>query len=261
MNQSTRFGRRFAVLGGTVLGGLLLLGGPAAAAPGDAPDPATARQAATAPAATELFASFFVNLDARTAGKGIAARPAAAALAAKQPAVVGDPVRVHTLNPAFVAGTSASPVADSGLALQVRSASGQQAVALLSAQGSSWQVDTVRGGLDEVVYARQAAGGTAFQEPQINAWYALRGDRVLPLNDAARTAVGTGTTVAGYQKLVKARYGDKLAGSSYQRDGKYGGYGAPAARSGFDYPLLVGGLLAVAALAWVLIRPRRSVRD
>ncbi|MDH6579092.1 hypothetical protein [Kitasatospora sp. MAP5-34] len=45
----------------------------------------------------------------------------------------------------------------------------------------------------------------------MNAWYVLRGGRVLPLDDEARRSVGAGgVSLAAYQKLVHQRYGDKL---------------------------------------------------
>src|SRR5205085_7911441 len=72
--------------------------------------------------------------------------------------------------------------------------------------------------------------GTVFHEPQIDAWYVQRGERIGPLDAHARKAVGAhGTTVAAYRERVMKAYGDKLPGSAYDKRGEAGGYGPGAA--------------------------------
>ncbi|WP_051789343.1 hypothetical protein [Streptomyces sp. NRRL S-1022] len=71
-----------------------------------------------------------------------------------------------------------------------------------------------------------------FREPQINAWYVLRGNRVLPLNSEARTAVGAhGTSLKGYQHRVHEAYAARLAGSAYDEQGYADGFGHDAAEA------------------------------
>ncbi|TCO57347.1 hypothetical protein [Actinocrispum wychmicini] len=122
------------------------------------------------------------------------------------------------------------------------------------------QVANIASGDDESRYAKAAGpGATVFREPQVNAWYALRDNKVLPLNESARTAVGTGVNVTQYQRIVHAKYADKLPGSDYAKSGAAGGY-APR-DSDTDSPgwLIGGGMLATVLIAgWVMTR-RRSL--
>ncbi|NUR31448.1 MAG: hypothetical protein HOV83_37345 [Catenulispora sp.] len=55
-----------------------------------------------------------------------------------------------------------------------------------------------------------------------------------PLNDSARASVGNGASLAEYHKLVRSRYADKLPGSSYDRDGRAGGFQAQAPSAGTE---------------------------
>lgn len=78
-----------------------------------------------------------------------------------------------------------------------------------------WQVVNIATGDDEARYtaagARKLPGGTVFREPQIDAWYVQKGNRVLPLDRDAVGAVGAdGTTLAAYRTRVRAAYADKL---------------------------------------------------
>ncbi|MEV4315800.1 hypothetical protein [Actinocrispum sp. NPDC049592] len=124
------------------------------------------------------------------------------------------------------------------------------------------QVANIASGDDESRYAKAAGpGATIFREPQVNAWYALRGDSVVPLNASARGTVGTGVSVSAYQRLVHAKYADKQPGSQYAKDGAAGGYApepAPA-RSSLGWPI-GGGLLAVVVIAGLVMTRRRSLR-
>ncbi len=202
---------------------------PAAVAPGDL---AAARSGVQSPAVLDRVGHFFARdglPPARTAQLGAADEAAAAAKAA--PRLQGATVPVYTLDPGFVAGAKGAPVARAEFAATaVVAADGRTASVWTVAQGGAWRVVDIASGSDETDYATRGAGtggGTVFREPQVNAWYVLRGGRVLPLDAEARSSVGAGgTTLASYQRLVHQRYGDKLPGSAYDRAGLGGGFSA-----------------------------------
>ncbi|OIK07707.1 hypothetical protein [Streptomyces monashensis] len=188
-------------------------------APFTAADTARAREAASAPATLLTLARFF-------------ARDGAIAPNAARPHLVGPSVTVSFLDPGFVAGRPGAPVADRQfVASKAVSSDGQVASVWTARTAKGWKVVDIATGGDETDYAGKAHGlGTVFQEPQIDAWYVVRDGRVLPLDPDARRAVGNGgMTLAAYQHLVHAEYGDKLPGSAYDRAGKGGGYGGTAA--------------------------------
>ncbi|MFE6685356.1 hypothetical protein ACFVFQ_02655 [Streptomyces sp. NPDC057743] len=256
-----------------------LAAAPAPPAPAKA-SVSAARDAAAAPATQDTLARFF----AAAPGK----KGAAAAVAADTaPHVEGATVPVYELSPDFVRGKAEAPVARlEFMATKAVAADGRKASVWTAHQGSSWKVVNIATGDDETRYAAAGAaqgGGTVFHEPQIDAWYVQRGDRVEPLDDAARKAVGPhGTTVAAYQKRVATAYGDKLPGSAYDKRGEAGGFGpagAPAATdpgraphpvaadaaSAGAFPVtaassVAGGaaLLALGLSATVAVRRRRS---
>ncbi|MFJ3923574.1 hypothetical protein [Streptomyces sp. NPDC090022] len=211
---------------------LLGLAPQAGAAPVPQPRTATAetreaaRQAATAPATLETLAKFF-------------AREGQVTLAAAQPRIEGEPLPVHYLSPDFVAGRADAPVARlEFLASRAVSADGRQAALWTARTGSGWQVVNIASGDDEFRYAALGAaalpGGTVFREPQTDAWYVARENRVLPLDEDAVTAVGAGgTTLDAYRARVTKAYGGKLPGSAYAKSGAAGGY-APAQEQGQD---------------------------
>ncbi|MGA4842673.1 hypothetical protein [Streptomyces sp. G45] len=219
-----------ATLTGSAAALLLGLGAPlASAGTGPAAPPApsqatrdAAHDAAASPKTLDTLSRFFAR-DGKIAKK------------AAEPRVTGAAVPVYYLSPDFVAGTKGAPVARlEFLASGAVSADGQKASLWTAKQSGSWQVVNIATGDDETRYARAGAaklpGGTVFHEPQINAWYVQKGERVLPLDQDAVRAVGAdGTTVAAYQKRVHAAYGDKLPGSAYAKSGKAGGYGTEAA--------------------------------
>ncbi|WP_409484930.1 hypothetical protein [Arsenicicoccus dermatophilus] len=212
------------------LAGAVALGQGAAAhaaevspAPLPAPERSAAEAAAASPAALDLARQVAARSD-RT--QGIA--PTATATPSL---VAGAATEVNVLSRDFVA-RGAGPVARLGYVSNTVQV-GDQTVSVWSVKaqdGSGWKAINAAAGDLEAQLARQAAGGTLFREPQINAWYAVRGDRVVPLNDEARKAVGpAGTTVAAYQRIVHGKYADKQAGSAYDRAGMAGGFGRPAA--------------------------------
>ncbi|GAA2935999.1 hypothetical protein GCM10020221_34720 [Streptomyces thioluteus] len=199
---------------------------PAVPAPPAAAEVTAAHDAATSAATRDTLSRFFAA-DGR--------KPAVATKAA--PRIEGATVPVYELSPEFVAGKAKAPVASFDyLASKAVSADGRKASVWTAATGGSWKVVNIASGDDETRYAaegeKKLAGGTAFREPQINAWYVQRGDRVLPLNADAERAVGrNGTTLDAYRERVHKAYGDKLPGSAYAKKGAAGGYdeGAKAA--------------------------------
>ncbi|MEV0530170.1 hypothetical protein [Kitasatospora sp. NPDC050463] len=199
-------------------------------APVAAADLAQARGAVQDPAVLERLGHFFARQGVPpTQQLTIGAAEEARAASAAAPRLAGDTVPVYTLDADFVAGSPGAPVAKAEYtASKAVSADGQVASVWTVNQGGSWRVVNIASGGDESDYAARAAGGgggTAFREPQLNAWYVLRDGRVLPLDDEARRSVGeAGVSLAAYQRLVHQRYGDKLPGSAYDRAGKGGGY-------------------------------------
>ncbi|WP_083937009.1 hypothetical protein [Longispora albida] len=230
--------RRMLFAGAGAVLAALLTASPASAAPG-----------VSAPGQADLDA-------ARQAA--VAAMPRASQfLAADSATVAGDPVAVFTLNPEFVTSPKA-PVATLEYVATTVTGGGRSAAVWTVKKDGAWTVVNIASGGDEQGYASAAgAGGVVFHEPQVNAWYVLRGETVSPLNADARAAVGEGKSVAAYQKLVSARYGDKLPGSAYHRSGKAGGYGEEAGGSGWAPALW---LLGCAALALVVFAPRLRTR-
>lgn len=180
-----------------------------------------AQRAATAPATLTTLARFFASSGTH---------PPTAAASGPAPRIKGQTVPVYTLSPDFVAARSGAPVARLDfLASTAVAADGRKASVWTAPQGSSWQVVNIATGDDETRYASRGAeklpGGTVFREPQINAWYVMKGTRILPLDAEAVRAVGAdGTTLAAYQHRVHQAYGDKLPGSAYAKKGEAGGY-------------------------------------
>ncbi|MEV6522901.1 hypothetical protein AB0M43_13215 [Longispora sp. NPDC051575] len=247
---------------------VLLLASPASAAPGvpgpSAAELATARSAATQGDAPTRIARFFVQLDEHAAGRSVSLDGGAAdrAAAGKAPTLTGAAEAVYSLNPAFVAGDRSAPVALFAYAtVEARSTSGQRAsVWIAQPAGTAWEAVNISSTVDEVSYPRQASGDLVFTEPQVNAWYKVHNGRVVPLNDMARSVVGTtSVTVAGYQDVVRARYGDKLPGSDYVNQGKLGGFGvaAPETTDNSAAYAGIGVLTASTVVGAVLIVSRR----
>ncbi|MFF2074490.1 hypothetical protein ACFVXG_06990 [Kitasatospora sp. NPDC058162] len=214
--------------------------GPAPGAPEAVPaaDLAGARSAVQDPSVLDKVGHFFARKGVPpTQQLTIGAAEEAKAAGDAAPRLAGDTVPVYTLDAGFVAGTPGAPVAKAEFtASKVVAADGQTASVWTVRQGDAWRVVNIASGGDESDYAAKAVGsggGTAFREPQVNAWYVLRDGRVLPLDDEARRSVGAGgVSLAAYQQLVHQRYGDKLPGSAYDREGKGGGYPLETAAGG-----------------------------
>ncbi|MEU4212009.1 hypothetical protein AB0F13_18715 [Streptomyces sp. NPDC026206] len=190
---------------------------PATPTPPPAAGVAAAHDAATAPETLTTLSRFF-------------ARDGAVAKADARPRIEGATVPVYTLAPEFVAGDEGAPIAALDfLASAAVSADGQKASVWTARAGDDWKVVNIATGDDETRYAsegaRRLSGGTVFREPQINAWYVQRGDRVLPLDEDALRAIGEkGATVDAYRTRVHKAYGDKLPGSAYAKKGAAGGF-------------------------------------
>ncbi|MEU1823948.1 hypothetical protein ABZ502_16165 [Streptomyces abikoensis] len=203
---------------------------PAVPAPPPAAGVAEAHDAAAAPGTLATLSRFFARDG--TAPDGAPAKTEKLAKADARPRIDGATVPVYTLDPEFVAGKEGAPIARLDfLASTAVSADGQKASVWTARTGNTWSVVNIATGDDETRYAaagaRKLSGGTVFREPQINAWYVQRGDRVLPLDEDAVRAVGEqGTTVGAYRDRVRKAYGAKLPGSAYDRKGVAGGYDA-----------------------------------
>lgn len=246
----------------TLLAGSALVlgfGGTASASEPSNNDVAAAKQALASADTTAKLSSFFGQLDRRS---GVAR-----ADAAQEPRVTGEPLRVYSLDPAFVAGTpDAKPAAFAYFAVRTQASTGRQATVWLTPEASGWAATNFTTGTEELTYPAQAHGDVVFTEPQVNAWYRIRDGRVLPLNDPARSRVGDGLALPAYQQLVHRLYGDKLPGSAYRAQGKLGGYDlaatppAPAPGPG-SWPFVAGGaLLALGLIGWATGKATRARR-
>ncbi|MED7949102.1 hypothetical protein ACFVYP_20310 [Kitasatospora sp. NPDC058201] len=186
-----------------------------------------------------------------------------------------DPLAVNEITPGFAAGT-APPLPTEAIRLSHLVSSlnatvnDRTATVLLApTEGGGWHLAGVRDGDSDATYAGKAGLGTlVFTEPQIRGWYQLKLTTVEPLNDQAREGLDgqSAVSLADYQKLLKARYADKLPGSEYDTRGLSSGYGTTdrAADPSSRTPLLAGGSIAALALvggAVVLGRIRRRNRD
>ncbi|MFF0555213.1 hypothetical protein [Streptomyces sp. NPDC004266] len=230
---------------------LVLLGVLPAAAE-ELPSAPTPEQAASAPRTLDTLSRFF-------------ARDGALARTAAVPRVEGASVPVRFLSPDFVAGKPGAPVARVEFrASRAVASDGRKASLWTVERAGGWQVVNIATGDDEIRYAEMGRGGLVFREPQIDAWYVLKGAKVLPLDEDAVRAVGrNGTSLAGYRERVARAYGDKLPGSAYARKGAAGGYDAPAPAPG-PSPIVAaagaGAGLVLALTAAVTLRRRRAPR-
>ncbi|MFD5468187.1 hypothetical protein ACFWIQ_36065 [Kitasatospora sp. NPDC127059] len=258
---------------------LLALAGPAHAAPAKDPVPADipdyqaaldlVRSADVHDAVCRFLSVPLPQGDAAGAAQRI---PDNAAPCEGMPAfTVKDPLALNEITPGFVAGT-ALPIPTEAIRLShLVSAlnapvNGRNATVLLApTEGGGWHLAGVRDGDGDAVYAGKATvGSLVFTEPQIRGWYQLTVSTVKPLNDQARQGLNgqDSASLSAYQKLVKARYADKLPGSEYAAAGMSSGYGAartmePASSS---TPMLVGGSTAALALAGGVLALRRRRR-
>ncbi|WP_051385624.1 hypothetical protein [Actinokineospora inagensis] len=191
----------------------------------------------------------------------------AAGFASTGPAQVGgSSVPVYELTGDFVAGKSTKVGRLAYVAVPAACAGGAKASVWTVRDGAGhWSVANIAAGDLEFRHAAEVgAGAVLLQEPQTNSWYALTGNSVRSL------ATGRTVTVAQYQRDVAARYGDKLPGSAYDRQGVAGGFATPGT-GGVDpsgtgatgvpgtawpvFGILVVGIAAVATGAVLAARP------
>lgn len=248
-------------MGAAVLAGAAMLttAGAAGAATGPAGTPSAADTAAIG-----QVTGGKQTLDRLAETKFPGAHAAAAATSAN-----ADPrtqVPVYEPTAGFVSGTSDVPAALAYVAVPARTGDGTTATVWAERQGAAWTVVNVASGDYERKYAAAATGGYLLHEPQVNAWYAVRGDAVTVLDGSVTgLAAGTKLALADYRAQLHQRYADKLPGSAYDRDGAGGGYGGreravPAADSdGLPLlPFVLGGVLVLVAGAVVVPRLRRQ---
>jgi hypothetical protein len=202
-------------------------GVPSLTAPSTA-DVSAAHSAATTPSVQATAGRFL-------AGNG---KPGMAANAAVTPKM-GRTVAVYYLNPKFVTGDPAAvPVATQAfLATEATAPNGNTASVWTERQGGTWTEINIASGNNEFAYTDKAAAvspsAKAFYEPQIHAWYALSGAKVVALNGDATTAIGgPSVSVAEYQHIVNGRYADKLPNTPYGKGHMVGGINTAPAVAG-----------------------------
>lgn len=246
-------------MGVAVLAGAVVLTTAGAASAGTGP---TGTPTAADTAAIGQVTGARATLDRLATTKFPGAHAAAAA-------AVSDPrtqVPVYEPTAAFVTGASDVPAALAYVAVPARTGDGATATVWAERQGPAWTVVNVASGDYERKYAAAAGDGYLLHEPQVNAWYAVRGDAVTVLDGSVTgLAAGTKLSLADYRAALRERYADKLPGSTYDRDGAGGGYGGreravPAADPGSVpvLPFVVGGVLVLVAGAVVVPRLRRQ---
>ncbi|GAA4547253.1 hypothetical protein GCM10023192_63790 [Amycolatopsis samaneae] len=178
------------------------------------------------------------------------------------------PVAVYEPSAAFVTGNSAVPAELAYVAVPARTGDGATATVQAQRDGRDWSVFNVASGDVEQRLAAETGKGYLLHEPQVNAWYAVEGDTVRVLDGSVTgTAKGATMSVENFRSALRERYGDKLPGSAYDREGAGGGYG-PAAASATARPdeprdlllsvLLGGGALVLVAAGIYAVRLRRQ---
>ncbi|MFI8939625.1 hypothetical protein [Streptomyces syringium] len=270
---------RLAIVLALSASALLSVLGPAHAAPAkdplpaDIPDYQAALDAVKSPAVRNAVCRFLRTPVPTGSGGPVQTIPETAEPCQGLPAfTIKDPLALNEITPGFVAGTSQPLPTEAVKLTQLVSSlsatvNGRQATVMLApTQGGGWHLAAVRDGDSDASYASKATVGTlVFTEPQIRGWYQLKLNTVEPLNDQARQGLGgqASVSLSDYQKLVKARYADKLPGSEYDTKGFSSGYGTEreADHSSSSIPLLAGGsgaALALAGGALVFRRRRRA---
>lgn len=298
MRRTRRAAVRAAALATTAIAAMLCGNVSAQAADGDGiAGYQSAQQTLRSDQLRDTVSRFLVS--ARPPGSAAAADGGAAGTPRNAPSAVAapprfdlkNPVPMFEISPEFVTGkTQATPQTAlrlSYLASRVTASDGHQAAVLLAPQGNTarmgdggqnvgaegWQLAGIRDGDAEVSLAeRGTPQARTFTEPQIHAWYRLTAEGLVePLNEEATTGLGgkRSLTLAAYQKLVTARYGDKLPGSEYDRKGLAGGYGGlvedqptqPVAASGRPFAEAswqsAAGAAALAAALGAVVYARR----
>ncbi|MEU4805379.1 hypothetical protein [Actinosynnema sp. NPDC023587] len=251
--------RKLSVLALTALA-LVLSGAPASAReaipPPSPEDFAAALDAARTPAAISFAKTNFRQVHGTEPGTVTVADHGVAA---------------YVLNPEFVRGVPGAPAGVlQYIAVTATADDGKRATLRADPQGTgSWAVGSVFSGNDEeTLNQRLQRGSVLLNEPQINGWYELGPTGVVLLQASLpQSPVGAFVPIAEYQEQVRARYGDKLPGSDYQKDQGIGfpqqdaapPAAAPPATTGSGWPIAGAAALLVLAAALV-VRRRQSQR-
>ncbi|GAB3745470.1 hypothetical protein GCM10027598_82160 [Amycolatopsis oliviviridis] len=132
----------------------------------------------------------------------------------------------YTIDPDFVRGLPGAPVGRLAyVAVVVTAADGRKATLQVTPQGADdWTVEAALSGEDEHRLAETLApGAVLLSEPQINGWYALEPGKVTLLRASLpQNPVGESLPLAGYQRQLANRYGDRLPGGPADRKGEIG---------------------------------------
>ncbi|CCH30823.1 hypothetical protein ABZ816_00980 [Actinosynnema sp. NPDC047251] len=181
-------------------------------------------------------------------------------------------VAAYVLNPDFVRGVPDAPAGVLQYIAVTATADDGKRVTLRAdpQETGGWTVGSVFSGDDEETLSRRLRRGSVLlNEPQINGWYELDQTGVVLLQASLpQSPVGTFVPIAEYQEQVRARYGDKLPGSDYQKDKGIGfpqqdaappAATAPPGTTGLGWPIAGAAALVVLAAALV-VRRRYSHR-
>lgn len=247
---------------------IVALTSPVLAAPAHADDTSTPLSAVDLTSAVAAARSSQGLRLVTRAAHASAQRQGAANARAAAPGVATSGVAVYGLTPEFVSGRTRVPGQLWYVATDAVVNREHHTIYTAPDARGAWQPVNVASGDTETRMAELANGAPLLAEPQVGAWYAVRGDQVRPLNAAARTVVGAkAVTVAAYQRIVAARYGDKLPGSRYDDQGTAGGYAAArptaatdAADRGDDGAGLLLPATGLAGAAGLLLLRRRRAR-
>lgn len=259
------------MLGTTAAGSALCFAPVAMAAGSDlppAPAGATTAGASAADAAAKgaLGETFASSLDAKGPSSGVQAQ-IRAQKSGDATVKAGSTVNVYMLTPQFVKDGS-GPVGQFTYAATSYAVKGNPATVYSAPVDGTWQGVNIATGRTEQQLAAKAGTSSLLFEPQVRAYYAVKGDTLQALNDSARKAIGGDTiSVSDYAKQVHAKYGSMLPGSAYDKSGKAGGFeAAPAgvkaseSSTSSNAPLAAASIGGAAALAGatVAVRRRRS---
>ncbi|MDF8266441.1 hypothetical protein [Luteipulveratus flavus] len=249
---------RHGLLGVALAGAAVVLPAATATAAGSPINPvAPAFSSSADAAAARAVAGGLLDRYAASKAKAMGGAPAKGSAASRMAAAVP----VYELSPAFVrSGTG--PVGQARFAVTTYSIGSEKAaITTAPAPDGTWQAVNVASGDTEARMGALAKGSPLLHEPQVDAWYAVRGDRVVALDGDARTAIGGGSvSVAQYASLVHGRYADKMPGSAYDAAGYAGGYATtpPKARTEDSGQVLAAaGLAAVGVLGVAGVARRR----
>lgn len=128
-------------------------------------------------------------------------------------------------------------------------------------EDGAWTVTNLAsGGRESPLAAALPAGATLLHEPQVDPWYAVRGDDLTVLDaGGSGRAAGERLEVAGHRRSVAEAYGDEQSGSGYAAEGTAGGYGPRTGGGDLVLPQLgLGAPAAPGAAAFAVRSPRRT---